>query len=137
MDIDKDGRVESEEMYAWPLYHELAPAIKRQQKPRAWQSYGARLKRFRDGPHWELDRKVYPAPKKKVMPRLYLALAVLTMIAGSLACRYTRGVSQRTPSTRWLWPKHSAMRSERLNWLLEKRKNACDWKRKGPRWPAT
>ncbi|CAB4138417.1 D-alanyl-D-alanine carboxypeptidase [uncultured Caudovirales phage] len=61
VDIDKDGKVESEEMYAWPLYHRLAPAIKAaaqsENVPIVWGGDW----RFKDGPHWELSWKAYPA----------------------------------------------------------------------------
>lgn len=46
----------------WPLYHQLAPAVKQ-----AAAEYGVAIvwggdwKSFKDGPHFELDRKVYPA----------------------------------------------------------------------------
>ncbi len=61
VDLDKDGKIETEELYAWPLYNVLAPAIKsaaaRENVPIVW---GGDWKTFRDGPHWELNRKVYP-----------------------------------------------------------------------------
>lgn len=62
VDIDKDGRVETEEMYAWPLYHRLATTVKTaaviEGVPLIW---GGDWRTFKDGPHWELDRRVYPA----------------------------------------------------------------------------
>lgn len=62
VDIDKDGKVETEEMYSWPLYHILAPVIrlaaKREKVAIVW---GGSWVKFRDGPHWELDRRIYPA----------------------------------------------------------------------------
>lgn len=62
VDIDKDGRVEVEEMYAWPLYHKLAPAIKAAaDKEGVAIIWGGSWRSFKDGPHWELDRRVYPA----------------------------------------------------------------------------
>lgn len=62
VDIDKDGRVETEEMYSWPLYHKLAPVIKAAAaKEGVAIVWGGDWKSFKDGPHWELDRRVYPA----------------------------------------------------------------------------
>lgn len=62
VDIDKDGRVETEEMYAWPLYHQLAPAIKAAAaKEKVAIVWGGDWRSFKDGPHWELDRRKYPA----------------------------------------------------------------------------
>lgn len=62
VDIDKDGKVETEEMYAWPLYNKLAPVIKAAAlKEGVDIVWGGDWKKFRDGPHWELDRNKYPA----------------------------------------------------------------------------
>lgn len=61
VDLDNDGKIETEELYDWPLYRVLAPAIKsaaaRENVPIIW---GGDWKTFKDGPHWELNRKVYP-----------------------------------------------------------------------------
>ena len=62
VDVDKDGRVEVEEMYSWPLYYKLAPVIKAAaDKEDVAIVWGGDWVKFRDGPHWELDRRVYPA----------------------------------------------------------------------------
>lgn len=62
VDIDKDGRVETEEMYSWPLYYKLAPVIKAAAaKEGVAIVWGGDWKSFKDGPHYELDRRVYPA----------------------------------------------------------------------------
>lgn len=56
--IGPSGRGE----FAWPLYERLAPAVKR-----AADELGVRIvwggdwRSFRDGPHFELDRAIYPA----------------------------------------------------------------------------
>ena len=46
----------------WPLYHRLAPFVDRAAKelgvPIEW---GGRWLRFKDGPHWQLPFKRYPA----------------------------------------------------------------------------
>jgi peptidoglycan L-alanyl-D-glutamate endopeptidase CwlK len=65
VDIDKDGKVEFEEMYAWPLYHKLAPVIKAAAATeKVALVWGGNWVKFRDGPHWELDRRVYPAKQE-------------------------------------------------------------------------
>lgn len=62
VDIDKDGKVEAEEMYSWPLYYKLAPAIKAAAlKEGVAIEWGGDWKKFRDGPHWQLSAKKYPA----------------------------------------------------------------------------
>jgi peptidoglycan L-alanyl-D-glutamate endopeptidase CwlK len=62
VDVNADGRVSVEEMYSWPLYHRLAPVIKaaaaRVGVAIVW---GGDWRTFKDGPHWELDRRKYPA----------------------------------------------------------------------------
>ncbi len=61
VDMDKDGKIEAEEMYAWPLYHKLAPVLKRAARdvgvPIEW---GGDWRTFKDGPHWQLPWKEYP-----------------------------------------------------------------------------
>ena len=61
MDIDRDGKVEFEEMSAYPLMKEIADAIKMAaselQIPIVW---GGDWKKFKDYPHIELDRRKYP-----------------------------------------------------------------------------
>jgi peptidoglycan L-alanyl-D-glutamate endopeptidase CwlK len=50
--------------FAWPLYDQLGPAVKRAAKaegvPIIW---GGDWTSFRDGPHFELDARVYPVSK--------------------------------------------------------------------------
>jgi peptidoglycan L-alanyl-D-glutamate endopeptidase CwlK len=52
-----DGRVR----WDWPLYHKLAAVVKQaaleRNVPLIW---GGDWKSFPDGPHYELDRRVYP-----------------------------------------------------------------------------
>jgi peptidoglycan LD-endopeptidase CwlK len=47
--------------FAWPLYHKLAPQMKKAAKdvkvPIEW---GGDWKTFKDGPHWQLPWKQYP-----------------------------------------------------------------------------
>lgn len=62
VDLDRDGKIETEEMYHWPLYHKLAPVIKAEaQRLGVAIEWGGDWRTFKDGPHWELNRRVYPA----------------------------------------------------------------------------
>jgi peptidoglycan L-alanyl-D-glutamate endopeptidase CwlK len=48
--------------FDWPLYNQLGPAIKAAAaKEGVAIVWGGDWKSFKDGPHFELDRKVYPA----------------------------------------------------------------------------
>lgn len=48
--------------FDWPLYDQLAPAIKAAAKAEGVKiTWGGDWKTFRDGPHFELNRRVYPA----------------------------------------------------------------------------
>lgn len=48
--------------FDWPLYHRLAPAVKAAAKTEGVALvWGGDWKSFKDGPHFELDRNVYPA----------------------------------------------------------------------------
>lgn len=61
-DFDGDGDVDGKDTYAWPLYFKLAPAIKAAAAaecvPLEW---GGDWRTFKDGPHWQLPWKDYPA----------------------------------------------------------------------------
>jgi peptidoglycan LD-endopeptidase CwlK len=61
VDVDRDGKIEVEEMYDWPLYYKLAPVIKAAAAdlkiPLEW---GGDWKSFKDGPHWQLPWAAYP-----------------------------------------------------------------------------
>lgn len=55
--IGPDGRA----AFDWPLYHKLAPAVKKAAEAEGVKIvWGGDWKSFKDGPHFELDRKVYP-----------------------------------------------------------------------------
>jgi peptidoglycan LD-endopeptidase CwlK len=59
---DGDGAVENGEIrWDWPLYARMGEAVKQAAReegvPIVW---GGDWPRFRDGPHFELDRNVYP-----------------------------------------------------------------------------
>lgn len=48
--------------FDWPLYHKLAPAVKAAAEAEGVKIvWGGDWKSFKDGPHFELDRNVYPA----------------------------------------------------------------------------
>ncbi len=48
--------------FAWPLYHKLGPAVEAAAKAEGVEiTWGGRWSKFRDGPHFELKREVYPA----------------------------------------------------------------------------
>lgn len=61
VDLDRDGKIETEEMFNWPLIRRLAPVVKEAAKaegvPIEW---GGDWKSFPDGPHWQLPWKAYP-----------------------------------------------------------------------------
>lgn len=55
--IGPDGKA----AFDWPLYHKLGPAVKdAAEKEGVAIDWGGDWKSFVDGPHFELDRKVYP-----------------------------------------------------------------------------
>ena len=59
--VDLVAYVGSEVRWDWPLYRKIADAMKRAANslnvPIVW---GGDWRTFKDGPHFELDRKVYP-----------------------------------------------------------------------------
>lgn len=59
--VDLVAYVGSEVRWDWPLYHKIADAMKRAANslgvPIVW---GGDWRTFKDGPHFELDRKAYP-----------------------------------------------------------------------------
>lgn len=62
VDINSDGKVSTEEMFSWPIYIKLAPSIKAAAlKEGVDLEWGGDWKKFRDGPHWQLNAKKYPA----------------------------------------------------------------------------
>ena len=61
VDVDRDGKVESVEMYAWPLYYDLAAAVKQAAKDVGVSvEWGGDWTSFKDGPHWQLPASKYP-----------------------------------------------------------------------------
>jgi peptidoglycan L-alanyl-D-glutamate endopeptidase CwlK len=61
VDIDRDGKVETEEIFSWPMINKLAPvvfeAFREANVPIEW---GGKWRTFKDGPHWQLPWKDYP-----------------------------------------------------------------------------
>lgn len=61
LDVNGDGKVDTNEMYSWPVYHQLAPYIKKAASelniPLEW---GGDWRKFKDGPHWQLPFSSYP-----------------------------------------------------------------------------
>ncbi len=61
VDLNNNGKIETSEMFHWPLYHRMAPFIKQAFKdagvPIEW---GGDWRSFKDGPHWQLPWKLYP-----------------------------------------------------------------------------
>lgn len=56
--IGSNGKAE----FAWPLYEQLAPAVKQAADDLGVKIvWGGDWRNFRDGPHFELDRLTYPA----------------------------------------------------------------------------
>ncbi|MDZ4108132.1 MAG: M15 family metallopeptidase [Brevundimonas sp.] len=59
--IDVAAMIGSEVRWDWPLYPRIAKAFKQASKELALPIiWGGDWPRLRDGPHFELDRKVYP-----------------------------------------------------------------------------
>jgi len=59
--VDLGALLNKEVRWDWPLYHKIAKAMKQAATdlnvPIVW---GGSWVKFRDGPHFELDRKTYP-----------------------------------------------------------------------------
>jgi peptidoglycan L-alanyl-D-glutamate endopeptidase CwlK len=61
LDIDHDGKIETEEMFDWPLIRKLAPIIKAAAKAEGVQiEWGGDWRKRKDGPHWQLPWSAYP-----------------------------------------------------------------------------
>ena len=59
--IDVAAMVDGQVRWDWPLYPRIAEAVKAAAKARGVALiWGGDWKSLRDGPHFELDRKVYP-----------------------------------------------------------------------------
>lgn len=60
--VDLGAWVDDQVDWSWPLYHRIATAMKTAAKelgiPIVW---GGDWRNFKDGPHFELDRKAYPS----------------------------------------------------------------------------
>lgn len=62
LDLNGDGKAGASEVrWDWPLYAKLATAMKQAAAElKVSIQWGGDWKTFKDGPHFELDRKVYP-----------------------------------------------------------------------------
>jgi len=61
VDLDRDGKIETEELFSWSLIRQLAPVVKAKAAELGIAiEWGGDWKSFPDGPHWQLDWKVYP-----------------------------------------------------------------------------
>lgn len=59
--VDLCAFVDGEVRWDWPLYHKIAAAMKQAaQELNVAIIWGGDWRRFKDGPHFELDRKKYP-----------------------------------------------------------------------------
>lgn len=61
VDLDRDGKIETEEMFSWPLIRKLAPVLKAAAAAEGVAlEWGGDWKSFKDGPHWQLSWAAYP-----------------------------------------------------------------------------
>ena len=59
--VDLGAWVDNQVDWSWPLYHKIAAAIKNAAKQEGVSIvWGGDWHTFKDGPHFELNRKVYP-----------------------------------------------------------------------------
>jgi peptidoglycan L-alanyl-D-glutamate endopeptidase CwlK len=59
--VDLGAIVDGEIRWDWPLYHKIAEAMKDAARElKIAIVWGGDWRMFKDGPHFELDRKVYP-----------------------------------------------------------------------------
>ena len=59
--VDLGAWVNKEVRWDWPLYHKIAKAMKQAATDLNVQIvWGGNWRTFKDGPHYELDRKTYP-----------------------------------------------------------------------------
>ena len=59
--VDLGAFVDGQVDWSWPLYHEIAKAMKSAAAELSISiEWGGDWSRFKDGPHWQLPRKEYP-----------------------------------------------------------------------------
>jgi peptidoglycan L-alanyl-D-glutamate endopeptidase CwlK len=59
--VDLAPMISGEVRWDWPLYHQLAAAVKQAAADEGVAvTWGGDWRSFKDGPHWELPWKVYP-----------------------------------------------------------------------------
>ncbi|WP_319495994.1 M15 family metallopeptidase [uncultured Cohaesibacter sp.] len=62
IDLNHDGKFSTKELYHWPSYYKLAPYLKQAAKDVGVSiEWGGDWRTFKDGPHWQLPWKKYPA----------------------------------------------------------------------------
>lgn len=60
VDLDRDGKLETEELFSWPLINKLAPVVKAAAAAEGVAiEWGGDWRTFRDGPHWQLTWAAY------------------------------------------------------------------------------
>lgn len=60
--VDLAAKIGNEVRWDWPLYYKIADAMKQAAVEKGVSLiWGGDWKTFKDGPHFELDRKMYPA----------------------------------------------------------------------------
>lgn len=61
VDLDRDGKLETDELFNWPLINKLAPVVKAAAAAEGVAiEWGGDWKTFKDGPHWQLTWQAYP-----------------------------------------------------------------------------
>ena len=64
--VDIAPLVDGDASFAWPVYHKLAPQIKKAAKEVGVSlEWGGDWHKFKDGPHWQLPWKKYPVANTK------------------------------------------------------------------------
>ena len=59
--VDLAAYVDGQVSWDWPLYYRIAKAMKRAARELGVElQWGGDWKTFKDGPHWQLERRVYP-----------------------------------------------------------------------------
>lgn len=61
--LDTDGDGDKEASWHWPHYFTLAPIVKAAaEEEKVLLEWGGDWVSFKDGPHWQLPKRFYPAP---------------------------------------------------------------------------
>ena len=66
--VDIAPYIDGQVRWDWPPFHKIAKAMKAAAKELGVAvEWGGDWKTFPDGPHWQLNRRRYPAPKQEVV----------------------------------------------------------------------